>query len=94
MLTTAGNLVFTGGTVDRNIHAFDATSGKLLWEFTTNSGIIAPPTTFMIDGKQYLAVESGWDGDARGMGATVARFFPGEVPDVPQGGAIWVFALE
>jgi alcohol dehydrogenase (cytochrome c) len=94
MLTTGGGLVFTGGTVDRNIHAFDATSGKLLWEFTTNSGIIAPPTTFMIDGKQYLAVESGWDGDARGMGATVARFFPGEVPDVPQGGAIWVFALE
>jgi len=94
MLTTAGGLVFTGGTVDGNIHAFDATEGKLLWEFATNSGIIAPPTTFTMEGKQYLAVQSGWDGDARGMGNTVARFFPGEVPTPPQGGAIWVFALE
>ena len=94
MLTTGGGLVFSGGTVDRKMHAFDAATGTLLWEYTTNSGIIAPPTTFMIDGKQYLAVQSGWDGDARGMAATVARFFPGEVPDVPQGGAIWVFALE
>jgi alcohol dehydrogenase (cytochrome c) len=93
MLTTGGGLVFSGGTVDRNIHAFDATSGKLLWEFTTNSGIIAPPTTFTVGGKQYLAVQSGWDGDARGMSNNVARFFPGEVPNVPQGGAIWVFAL-
>ena len=94
MLTTAGGLVFSGGTVDRNIHAFDATSGKLLWEFATNTGIIAPPTTFSVDGKQYLAVQSGWDGDARGMGNTVARFFPDEVPNPPQGGAVWVFALE
>ena len=60
----------------------------------TARGIIAPPTTFVVDGRQYLAVQSGWDGDARGMGNNVARFFKGEVPDVPQGGAIWVFALE
>ena len=33
MLATAGGLVFTGGTNDRKIHAFDATTGKLLWEF-------------------------------------------------------------
>ncbi len=93
MLTTAGGLVFSGGTVDRNIHAFDAVSGKILWEFTTNSGIIAPPTTFTVDGKQYLAVHAGWEGDARAMTNAVRRFFPGEVPNVPQGGAIWVFAL-
>jgi alcohol dehydrogenase (cytochrome c) len=93
MLTTAGGLVFTGGTVDRNIHAFDAVSGKILWEFTTNSGIIAPPTTFTVDGQQYLAVHAGWEGDARAMTTNVSRFFPGEVPNVPQGGAIWVFAL-
>ena len=44
MLTTAGGLVFTGGTNDRKIHAFDATTGKLLWESVTNTGIVAPPT--------------------------------------------------
>ena len=67
MLATAGGLVFSGGTNDRKVHAFDATTGKLLWEFVTNSGIVAPPTTFTIDGKQYLAVLSGWGGDVRGM---------------------------
>ena len=40
MLATAGGLVFSGGTNDRKFHAFDAASGKLLWEFPTNSGII------------------------------------------------------
>ena len=67
MLATAGGLVFTGGTNDRKIRAFDAASGKLLWEFVTTSGIVAPPSTFAVNGKQYLAVHSGWGGDPRGM---------------------------
>ena len=94
MLTTAGGLVFSGGTNDRKIHAFDAATGKLLWEFPTSSGILAPPTSFMVDGKQYIAVHSGWGGDSRGMEATLNRFMPGEFPEVPEGGSVWVFALE
>jgi alcohol dehydrogenase (cytochrome c) len=93
MLATAGGLVFTGGTNDRKFHAFDAATGKLLWEFPTNSGILAPPTSFVIDGKQYIAVLSGWGGDSRGDEATLNRAFPGEYPEVPEGGAVWVFAL-
>lgn len=93
MLTTAGGLVFTGGTNDRKIHAFDAATGALLWEFVTNSGIVAPPTTFAVNGKQYLAVHSGWGGDPRGMNTGLNRFFPGQYPEVPEGGAVWVFAL-
>lgn len=94
MLATAGGLVFSGGTNDRHIHAFDASSGKLLWEFPTNSGILAPPSSFMVDGKQYIAVNAGWGGDSRGMQAGLNRAFPGQYPEVPEGGAIWVFALE
>ena len=94
MMATAGGLVLSGGTVDSKIHAFDAMTGKLLWEFPTNSGILAPPSSFSIDGKQYLAVLTGWDGDARGMGNVVARLFPSDTPPVPTGGAVWVFALE
>jgi alcohol dehydrogenase (cytochrome c) len=94
MLATAGGLVFSGGTSDRKFHAFDAATGKLLWEFPTNSGILAPPTTFKVDGKQYVAVESGWGGDSRGMQATLNRLFPGEYPEVPEGGAVWVFSIE
>ena len=94
MLATAGGLVFTGGTADRKFHAFDATTGKLLWEFPTNSGIEAPPTSFLIGGKQYIAIESGWGGDARGDQNTLNRVFPGEFPEVPEGGAVWVFAIQ
>ena len=94
MLVTGGGVVFTGGTIDRKIHAFDATNGKLLWEFPTSSGILAPPASFAIDGKQYIAVLSGWGGDSRGDQTTLNRLFPGEFPEVPEGGAIWVFAIE
>jgi alcohol dehydrogenase (cytochrome c) len=94
MLATAGGLVFSGGTNDRKIHAFDAASGKLLWEAPTPSGILAPPTSFLIDGKQYIAVLSGWGGDSAGMQATLNRAFPGQYPPVPEGGSIWVYAVE
>jgi alcohol dehydrogenase (cytochrome c) len=94
MMTTAGGLVFTGGTNDRKIHAFDAKTGKLLWESPTPSGILAPPTTFQVDGKQYIAVLSGWGGDSAGMESTLNQAFPGLYPVVPDGGSIWVYALE
>jgi alcohol dehydrogenase (cytochrome c) len=94
MLATGGGLVFSGGTNDRMFHAFDASNGKLLWEFPTNSGIIGQPSSFMVDGKQYIAVQSGWGIDSRGMQARLNALFPGEYPEVPEGGAIWVFAVK
>jgi alcohol dehydrogenase (cytochrome c) len=93
ILTTAGGLVFSGGTNDRMFRAFDAKSGRVLWETPTNSGIIGVPMSFSIDGKQYVAVQSGFGIDSRGMQARLNRLFPGEYPEVPEGGAIWVFAL-
>jgi alcohol dehydrogenase (cytochrome c) len=94
LLATAGGLVFGGGTNDRKFHAFDAASGKLLWEFPTNSGIIGQPTSFTIDGKQYIAVESGWGIDSRVVQTNFNRMFPGKYPEVPEGGAIWVFEVK
>ena len=72
----------------------DASSGALLWEFPTNSGIIGQPSSFMVDGRQYLAVQSGWGIDARVMQARLNRLVPGSFPDVPEGGAVWVFAVK
>ena len=95
MLVTGGGVVFSGGTNDRMFHAFDATSGKLLWQFPTTSGNSgSAAVTFTVDGKQYVAVESGWGGDSRGMQGNLNRLFPGQYPEVPEGGAVWVFALE
>ena len=93
MLATAGGLVFSGGTNDRKFHAFDAASGKLLWESPTSSGILGQPSTFMIDGRQYVAVQSGWGIDSRAMQGRLNQLFPGQYPEVPEGGSIWVFAV-
>jgi alcohol dehydrogenase (cytochrome c) len=94
VLATGGGLVFNGGTNDRKFHAFDAATGKLLWEFPTNSGIVGQPSSFAIDGRQYIAVMSGWGVDSRGMQNRLDALFPGEYPEVPEGGAIWVFAVK
>jgi alcohol dehydrogenase (cytochrome c) len=94
MLATSGGLVFSGGTNDRLFRAYDAKDGKVLWEFPTNSGVLGTPTTFVVDGTQYVAVQSGWGVDARGVNARLNAVFPGEYPEVPDGGAIWVFAVK
>src|SRR3984893_14395709 len=94
MLATAGGLVFSGGTNDRMFHAFDAATGELLWEFPTNSGVIGQPSSFIVDGKQYIAVQSGWGIDSRAMQARLNTLFPGKFPEVPEGGAISVFAVK
>jgi alcohol dehydrogenase (cytochrome c) len=93
-LATGGGIVFAGGTTDRMFRAFDASTGALLWEYPTSSGVIGQPSSFMIDGRQYVAVQSGWGVDARSMQARFNRLFPGEYPEVPEGGAIWVFATK
>ena len=79
MLATGGGLVFSGGANDRKFRAFDAASGKVLWEWTTNSGIIGQPTSFSVGGKQYIAVQSGWGIDARAMQRTPDQTVAGHV---------------
>jgi alcohol dehydrogenase (cytochrome c) len=94
ILTTGGGLVFSGGTNDRMFRAFDAKNGNVLWEHPTNSGIIGVPVSFAVDGKQYVAVQSGFGIDSRSMQARLNRLLPGEYPEVPEGGAVWVFAVK
>jgi alcohol dehydrogenase (cytochrome c) len=93
-MTTGGGLVFSGGTNDRLFRAFDASTGEVLWEFPTNSGIYASPSSFMVAGRQYIAVVSGWGQDARSMQSRINAVSPGNFPEVPEGGVIWVFAVK
>jgi alcohol dehydrogenase (cytochrome c) len=67
LLTTGGNLLFAGGTNDRMFRAFNATTGKVLWEASTPSGVTGVPSSFEVDGQQYVAVLSGWGVDAQRM---------------------------
>jgi len=94
MLATGGGLVFSGGTDDRMFRAFDATSGAVLWQFPTSSGVIGQPVSFAVDGKQYVAVQSGWGIDSRTMQSRLTRLMPGKFPEVPEGGTVWVFAVK
>ena len=92
VLATAGGLVFSGGTNDRNFRAFDAKTGKILWQQRTNSGVVGIPVSFAIDGKQYIAVQSGWGVDAQRKQDFLDKAF-GTKTNVPQGGVLWVFGL-
>ena len=53
---TAGNLVFVSGTHDNKIRAFDSMNGKELWSYKMPSLGSAPPTSYMVDGKQYIII--------------------------------------
>ena len=88
VLTTAGNLVFTG-TPEGSLKAFDAKTGKEVWHFNTGSGVVGSPVTWEQDGEQYVAVVSGWGGAVPLWGGDVAKL----VKDINQGGSLWVFKL-
>jgi quinohemoprotein ethanol dehydrogenase len=58
-LSTAGGLVFQGTTKGRLV-AYRATDGKELWSMEAQTGVVAAPSTFELDGQQYLAEEVGY----------------------------------
>ena len=61
-IATAGGLVFIGGTKDERFRAFDQDNGDILWEFQLPAAAYATPSTYMIDGIQYVVVAAGGGG--------------------------------
>ena len=76
VMITGGDLVFEG-TTKQTFAAFDARTGKLLWEMPVQSAPVSGPITYMLDGVQYVAVNAGWGGGAaqveRGAGTELPR---------------------
>src|ERR1700728_2507786 len=58
ILPTSGGLLFTG-EANGWFQAYDDANGKVLWQFQTGAGVNAPPSSYMVDGKQYVVVGSG-----------------------------------
>lgn len=88
MLTTAGGLLFWGD-LDRRFRAFDADSGKILWETILGGTIQMSTITYAVSGRQYVAVMTG---DGQSATANLLRQVPKLTP--PRGhNAIYVFAL-
>jgi len=88
-MTTSTGLVFAGD-IKGAFRALDATTGKELWKFNTGSGITAAPMTYILDGKQYLAVVSG---RTQSMPAFFGKMGERMVAASPEGGTLFVFTL-
>ncbi len=104
-LVTAGNIAFYG-TMDGWFKAINATTGELLWQFKTGSGIVGQPVTFLgPDGKQYVSILSGVGGWAGAIvpgqldprDGTAALGFVNAMGDLPRyttkGGMLYTFGL-
>ncbi len=77
-VVTAGGVLFIGATVaDRRFRAFDTRNGKVLWETELPFAGLATPSTYMIDGRQYVVIAASGGRDPRS----------------PVGGAYIAFAL-
>jgi alcohol dehydrogenase (cytochrome c) len=86
-VTTAGGVVFVGD-VDRWFRAFDVATGDVLWEVRLGHAAHGYPTTFAVDGKQYVAVPTGL-----GLFRSVANVLSPEIFTAETGNALYVFAL-
>jgi len=71
-LSTAGGLVFQG-TARGGFSAFNANNGTKLWSFDARHGIQGAPITYMLDGKQFVAILVGYGGSA-GVGGKLFNY--------------------
>ena len=77
-MVTAGGLVFAAGTRDQKIRAFDKGTGEELWSYRLPFGGYAPPSSYEVDGKQFIVIPATGGGKLGG----------------PQGDAYVAFSLK
>lgn len=88
MLATP-DLVFTGEPSGQ-VYALDAKTLQRVWEFDTGGGVNAPPMTFAVDGKQYVAILVG-------LGGAWDKWFIDSSPELKKmqtGSSLYVFGLD
>jgi quinohemoprotein ethanol dehydrogenase len=85
-LTTAGNLVFQGLS-DGRLVAYTADNGTKVWETQLGNGVMAAPSTWSLDGKQYVSVLVGWGG-ATGL------YVPNPTGQYKAPGRLFTFVLD
>ena len=89
VLATAGGVVFAGA-IDRSFSAYDDATGKELWRTRLNDVPSSAPITYVVNGRQYLALVTG-------NGGAQAATFPALTPEIKnppdRGATLWVFEL-
>lgn len=73
VMSTGGDLVFQG-QADGKFVARSAKTGRELWSFDAQNGILSPPITYRVNGRQYVTVITGFNGTAGIFGPMSARF--------------------
>ena len=86
-LSTAGGIVVIA-LMDGTVAVLDDTSLEELWRINVGTGFNAPPITYAVGGKQYIAIASGLSGPARGK----LNKTP-ELKNQPNATMLWVFGL-
>jgi alcohol dehydrogenase (cytochrome c) len=89
VLSTVGGVAFAGD-LDRMFRAFDANTGRILWETRLPTAVQGFPLTFAVNGKQYVAVTTANGG---GSPRNVPRLLATDVHSPESGNALYVFAL-
>lgn len=90
-VVTASGLLFIGATADQKVRAFDAKSGKILWEQALPASAQATPITYRVNGKQYVVFTTS----ARGGGPAAARADNSQaISQTPAAGGFVAFALD
>jgi quinoprotein glucose dehydrogenase len=73
-VVTAGGLIFIGATADETFRAFDKDTGKILWQTKLPFGGNASPSTYMIQGRQYVVISAGGGKSGRPAGGSLVVF--------------------
>jgi len=87
LLATGGGLVFVGA-LDRFFSAYDAATGKLVWQTQLNAAPNSSPVTYSVQGEQYVAVVAGG-----GFLSSASSSLTPEIDNPPGGTTLWVFKL-
>jgi len=73
-VVTAGGLIFIGATADETFRAFDKNTGKILWQAKLPFSGNATPSTYMVNGKQFVVISAGGGKSGRPAGGSILAF--------------------
>ena len=71
---TAGGLIFIGATADETFRAFDKQTGAILWQTALPFGGNASPSTYLINGRQFVVISAGGAKSGRPAGGSIVAF--------------------
>ena len=79
-VVTAGGLIFIAATADETIRAFDKETGEILWQAPLPFGGNATPSTYTVNGRQFVVISAGGGKSGRSSGGSLIAFALPESP--------------